>query len=78
MPGVVVDIQRNQKGANDDWGKRQLVINFAGQYREDLLTISSIIESLNLPVALESANYKVKNEELNGSLVVTIIGKVEA
>ncbi len=78
VPGVVVDIQRNQKGANDDWGKRQLVINFAGQYREDLLTISSIIESLNLPVALESANYKVKNEELNGSLVVTIIGKVEA
>lgn len=78
IPQVQVAIQKDQKGANDDWGKRQVVVNFAGHYREDLLTIAHIIEALELPIAFESANYKVDGEQLNGNLTLTIIGKVES
>src|SRR5690606_2897636 len=77
VPRIGVAIQKDQKNASKDWGRRQIVISFAGHYKEDLLTIAHVIESLQLPIAFDSANYRFEDEKLSGNLILTIIGKVD-
>lgn len=74
IPGAQVIVHDDQPQGGGRWRNRNIAITFSGHFREDFLTLSSIIEALELPIALNGGDYQVRDEQVSGQLNFSIIG----
>lgn len=74
IPGTQVVVHNDTPQSGGRWRSRRVSVAFSSHHREDLLTLSAIIESLELPIALISGQYQVRGEQITGEYSLSIIG----
>lgn len=81
IPGAELTFIRDvPKGTNQKWTIRELMFQFRGIYKEDLMTLGAITKNLPVSIGGDSADpnagqYIIDNERFTGGLKISVFGE---